>query len=229
MKATTEQAERLHRFAHDLRNRLIGLQQVLEHLRQGPSEEERNEFATFGEQQYFKALREVESLMDDLAVPRGSAQLTLDKVTLAGLVRGTVDQLQFRFQRKDQTVVLDLDEDLVVNGDTRMLTDLVEALLSNASKFSASGTTIEVRLHSEGKDAVIRVVDHGTGLCEKDLQHVFVRFAWLQNRPTSGESQGRGTLSRARDWAHAHRGTLTAHSEGNGHGCTFTLRLPKIR
>ena len=30
MKASAEQADRLHTFSHDLRNRLIGLQQVLE-------------------------------------------------------------------------------------------------------------------------------------------------------------------------------------------------------
>ncbi len=226
MKATAEQAERLHRFAHDLRNRLIGLQQVLAQLREGSPDPDREELAVFGEQQFFKALREVEDVMDDLGVERGSVKPVFAPVHLAELVRSHIDLMQHRFQRKRQLLELDLDEELSVQADTRMLGDVLDTLLSNASKFSAVDAVISVTTKADGHSAMILVKDNGTGLSAEDLERVFIRFAWLGNRPTGSESQGRGTLARAREWMIALGGGLTAESAGTGHGCTFTAHLP---
>ena len=227
MPVDAAQAERLHKFAHDLRNRLIGLQQVIERLREGPPAEEREEFAMFGDQQFFKALREVETLMDDLGVVRDPVIPSTTRIALHELVREQVDLMNYRFERKQQTIDLEL-EIVQVMADERMLRDLVDALLSNASKFAEPGTSIAVRCTTDGPNALFDVTDTGTGLSSADLQHVFHRFAWLANRPTGGESQGRGTLARARHWAIAHKGDLFAESAGVGKGCRFTLRLPSV-
>ena len=226
MKATAEQAERLHRFAHDLRNRLIGLQQVLEQLREGSPDPDREELAVFGEQQFFKALRDVEALMDDLGVERGTVKPVIACVRIADLVRTHIDLMQHRFQQKKQQLELDLDEDLTAQADARVLGNVLDALFSNASKFSPQNVTIAIGVKVDGDDAVITVEDHGTGLSAEDLERVFVRFAWLKNRPTGGGSQGRGTLARAREWMIAQGGTLVVHSPGEGQGCVFTGRLP---
>lgn len=227
MKASSEQAERLHTFSHDLRNRLIGLHQVLGRLKEPTPDDERVELGLYGEQQFFKALREVERLMDDLQVPRGITAPELRDIDLGVLLRERIDLLLFRFERKGQRIVTDIDEPLMAKADPRIIGDLIDALLSNASKFSPTGSDIEVGLHGNGSEVELRVQDHGTGLSPADLEQVFVRFAWLNSRPTTGESQGRGTLARALDWACAHGGSLSAESAGEGHGCTFTLRLPR--
>ena len=227
MKASPEQAERLHRFAHDLRNRLIGLHQAMDHLRTDVPNAERVELAHYGDQQFFKALREVEGLMDDLGVDRGIPQNEHSTVQLADEVHRQLDLLAHRFQRKDQLVTLELEDGLAVRTDARMLSESIAALLSNASKFSVAGTSIRVRTFTTEKMALLEVVDQGTGLSAADLDQVFVRFAWLENSPTSGESQGRGTLARAHKWAAALGGDLQAASAGVGQGCTFTLSLPQ--
>lgn len=226
MKASAEQAERLHRFAHDLRNRLIGLHQVLDQLRQSPSDADRAELGMFGEQQYFKALREVENVLDDLGVERGASKPVLENVDLSALVRTHAENLRFRYERKQQSIAMDLAEGILVHADARMLGDVVEALLSNASKFSSAGSPVQLRTSIDGSYAVIDVKDMGTGLSKEDLEQVFVRFAWLSNRPTAAESQGRGTLGRAHQWATAQGGSLRARSPGVGQGCTFTVRIP---
>ena len=226
MKADKEQAERLHRFSHDLRNRLIGLQQVLMQFGQQPAEEERQELIHFGEQQYFKALREVESLLDDFAVERGTATPELAPVALSPLVHKHIELMQHRFLRKRQPLELDLSDDLTVLADPRMLGDILDALLSNASKFSAQASPIVITTTADEGHAIVEIRDLGTGLSETDLEQVFARFALLSNRPTDGEAQGRSSLARVRDQALAHRGSLVAKSAGTGQGCTFTLRMP---
>jgi signal transduction histidine kinase len=225
MKASTEQAERLHRFAHDLRNRLAAMQQALAQMADAQAEE-RGQLTSFAEQQYFKAMRSTEELLDDFAIDRMPIVGEQRLLRLDELVRKAVAALEHRFSRKQQHVDADKLQVIEVRGDERMLLDLVSALLSNASKFSESGTTISLSLFQEEDAANLVVSDQGIGLDAEDLAQVFTRYAMLKGRTTAGEAQGRSTLARARQWAEAHHGSLTAKSEGLGKGCAFLLRLP---
>ena len=107
MKASADQAERLHGFSHDLRNRLIGLQQVLDRLREEADPSERKELLHYGEQQYFKALREVERLMDDMEVARNAVRPEPALIDPRILIRERMELLRFRFDRKGQNLTLD--------------------------------------------------------------------------------------------------------------------------
>lgn len=222
---TVHQAERLHKFAHDLKNRLAGLHQALHHV-SDTGNEERKELVEYGEQQFFKALREVETLLDDLGVERGEQTFDASPINLAGLVRTEAEHLKFRFDGKDQGLKLELDPDLMVKGDERLVASSVAALLSNASKFSPHGRSIEVELKKQGDHAELCVIDQGVGLTEDDLKKIFVRYEWLSSRSTNGEAQGRSTLARTAQWAKGMGGDLSAESSGPGKGCAFTLRLP---
>lgn len=219
------QAERLHKFAHDLRNRLAGMHQVLQHLAAGAVDAEQKQLVEFGEQQQFKALREVEQLLDDMGVVRHVQTLPCAAVPLAPLVEKAVQGLRHRFDRKQQSVLTDLPDGLQVMGHADQLFELLSALLSNASKFSSPNATIGVRAEVNDGAVLVHITDPGVGLSPADLEQVFVRYAWLSSRTTAGEAQGRSTLARARQWAQAMGGDLVAKSEGPGAGSTFTLVL----
>lgn len=225
MKATPEQADRLHRFAHDLRNRLGALQQALAQLNDAPPDE-REAMTAFAEQQYFKAMRATEELLDDLGIDRAQQPQRMEPMDLGGAVRRAIDLQAHRIARKQQHLTADLAPDVLVKGDPRMLEDLITALLSNASKFSPEGAAIAVTLTCGDGTASLSVRDAGIGMDEEDLAQVFTRYAVLKGRSTAGEAQGRSTLARARQWAQAHGGSLHAESPGPGQGAVFTLRLP---
>lgn len=225
MKATSDQAERLHRYAHDLRNRLAGIHQVLWQLRDADGDAQ-SELLVFAEQQYFKALRATEDLLDDLGVDRGVGRLNNEPLDLVRMVRSGTEALAHRFERKQQRIVTEMPDSLVLPADAHGIELVVNALVSNASKFSGPGSTIRIALHIDGDAAVLSVSDEGIGLDAEDLKQVFTRYAWLKGRPTAGEAQGRSTLARAAQWARAHAGMLEATSPGQGLGSTFTLRLP---
>lgn len=225
MKASAEQSDRLHRFAHDLRNRLAAIQQALAQMADASSEE-RVELIRFAEQQYFKAMRGTEELLDDFAIDRGPRLGELRLLRLDELARKAIAALEHRFSRKRQHVDAENLQAIAVHGDERMLVDLVSALLSNASKFSEAGSTIALSLTEQDGAAILVVKDQGIGLEAEDLAEVFTRYALLKGRSTEGEAQGRSTLARAKQWARAHGGDLTAASEGPGKGSSFSLRLP---
>ena len=226
--ATPAQAERLHHFAHDLRNRLAGIQQVLTQL-DDVAQSDRAQLIEFAEQQYFRAMRSTEELLDAFAVERGVGVLSFVTIDLHAVVTDALAALQHRFERKSQLVVIGMDENVHVPGDVHWLRELILALLSNASKFGASAGVIRVHLRKEPAHAVLIVADDGAGLDTDDLAHVFDRYAWLKSRSTAGEAQGRSTLGRAKQWAEAHNGSLVAQSDGPGKGSQFTLRLPLER
>lgn len=226
LKAGPEQAERLHRYAHDLRNRLAGMRQAMVHLGGGEEGMDPQELLLFGEQQFFKALRETEQLLDDLAVDRSPGTVRTAPVDLSALVRTAVADLAHRTERKQQSVVLSMPDTVAVLGDAHLLRDLVQALVSNASKFSGREATLTISLRPHGRMAVLTVADTGVGLSPADLEQVFVCYAWLSSTSTDGEAQGRSTLARAQQWACAMGGSLAAHSEGPGKGSTFSLNLP---
>jgi len=225
MKASPEQAERLHRFAHDLRNRLSALQQVLAQLN-GHATREQADLIAFAEQQYFKAMLATEELLDDFAIDRSPKLDAKQPVDLAACIGRAIDAQQHRFARKQQAVEQSIESGLFAFGDARLLEDLVCALLSNASKFSHAGRSISINLRQANGMAELTVADQGIGLDADDLRHVFTRYALLKGESTAGEAQGRSTLARAKQWAEAHDGELTATSNGAHHGSTFTLRLP---
>ncbi len=220
------QAERLHTFAHDIKNRIGGLWEAFRLLREGPPEGmEQNDLLTFAERGYFNAQRELEDLLDDLHVQRG---VTAERVRfeLTTSLKEALRNEDFRLRKKGQSVSVRGPELVHAMGDARWTSQILQALVSNASKFSPHGSSITIDVTVTNGFCQVRVTDEGCGLSQEDLKQVFRRYIILSSRSTAGEPQSRGTLGRAGQWAEAQGGTLTAGSEGLGKGATFQLTLP---
>ncbi|MDC0718784.1 sensor histidine kinase [Nannocystis bainbridge] len=95
-------------------------------------------------------------------------------------------------------------------------------LLDNAIKFSASGQEVTVDGEIEGGQVRFAVGDHGPGIDEADLPHIFEPF-WSTVR---GGKKGLGLgLSIARSIVDAHDGRMQVASDHTGTVFTFTLPL----
>lgn len=221
-----QREERLHQFSHALKNRLGSMWQAATMLHDMPEGPERAQLLEMAEKSYFNGARELEQLMEDFAVPRGITTIRPKAVELRAVLDKCISNIAFRTVKKQQGVSFPSGEEITVQGDPYVLDQLFEALLSNASKYSPKGALIEVGIRKLADAAIIEVKDHGTGLTEADLKDLFTRYALLSTRSTDGESQARGTLARARQWARVHGGTLSATSAGPGHGSQFSVSLP---
>ena len=123
----------------------------------------------------------------------------------------------------DRELTLDAPEPVVVLGDSDHLRQAIANLVSNAVRHTPPGAPIEVRTHKVDGTAIVAVRDHGRGLDDEALEHVFDRF-WQADRARAGAGAGLG-LSIAAAIAHEHGGTATA-ANAQGGGARFTLRLP---
>src|SRR4029079_11066967 len=117
--------------------------------------------------------------------------------------------------------------------DEAHLRQAVANLMSNAVSHTPPGTPIDVHAELSNGTATVRVRDHGSGLDETALAHVFDRF-WQADRARAGTGAGLG-LAIVAAIATEHGGTASATNVDNGTGTAdgtenagaeFTLTLP---
>jgi two-component system CheB/CheR fusion protein len=113
---------------------------------------------------------------------------------------------------------------LTVSGDPRRLQQVVLNLISNALQHAASAQGVGVRLHRDGGQAVLEVVDHGQGIPEEDGERIFERS--YQASADNGRGVGVG-LYLVQTIVAAHDGTVDVQ-QTDPHGTTFVVQLPLL-
>jgi CheY-like chemotaxis protein len=107
------------------------------------------------------------------------------------------------------------------------LQQLFWILLKNAAHFTPKGGKVDLVVRQENEEILIAIRDSGAGIPNDRLESVFDAFGGEDAQHRFG-SVGI-SLTLARGIAQAHRGDLTAQSEGVGKGAVFTVRLPLSR
>jgi two-component system OmpR family sensor kinase len=123
----------------------------------------------------------------------------------------------------ERSISLDAPEPVVVAGDQAHLRQAVANLVTNAVRHTPAGTPIEVAARLVDGSAVVSVRDHGPGLDDDQLLHVFDRF-WQADKARVGSGAGLG-LAIVSSIAAAHGGTATA-ANADGGGALFAIHLP---
>ena len=113
-----------------------------------------------------------------------------------------------------------------IPGDPVRLQQVVWNLLSNAIKFTPRGGRVQIRSERVNSHLEIVVSDTGQGISPEFLPHVFDRFRQADQK-TSRQHGGMGLgLAIVRHLVELHGGMVSASSEGEGKGATFTVMLP---
>jgi two-component system sensor histidine kinase MprB len=142
--------------------------------------------------------------------PEEPSDVRLDLVAEHAIERARRDRSGVEFKA-------DLEE-TVVNGVPETIERAVANLLDNAAKWSPAGGEIEV----EVRDGEVTVRDHGPGIDEEDLPHVFERF---YRAPAARGMPGSGLgLAIVKQVAEAHGGEVRAE-RAEGGGTRMILRL----
>ena len=118
------------------------------------------------------------------------------------------------------------DTPMPVNGNPARLAQILMNLLNNAAKYTPRGGQVLLSAEREMGTAVLRVRDDGAGIPAPMLESIFELF--VQSRRTLDRADG-GLglgLTLVRSLAMMHGGTVSAESEGEGHGSEFIVRLP---
>jgi len=169
-------------------------------------------------------------LVDDiLDVARGMAgnlRLDVKPVDLVGVAHRGVEAIAPAAVAKRLEVTVTASSPVSVLGDAGRLQQVVWNLLSNAVKFSGAGGHITIAVQSTNSHAELSVNDTGIGIAPAFLPFVFDKFRQADGSYTR-QHGGLGLgLAIARHLTELHGGSIEARSDGEGHGATFTVRLP---
>lgn len=170
-----------------------------------------------------------ESLLGDLLeisrYDAGAAVLDLETIDLASLVRRSVDSSRpLADRRGSEVTVTALSDPCPVECDPRRIDRVLRNLLDNAIEHG-EGHPIEVTVSSDETAVAVTVRDHGVGLSDADIAHVFDRF-WRADPARARTTGGTGLgLSIAVEDARLHAGWLEAWGQP-GEGACFRLTLP---
>jgi len=158
---------------------------------------------------------------------RDSALLpvTVEKVTVSSMAERARKLVSFMMESRKISVTINPSCDLELTADPTMIVRVITNLLSNAVRHSSDKSTVEVTAEQDGKMALIKVSDQGTGMTAEQVEELMTPFEQSdQHIHKDQEGTGLG-LSVSRYLVELHQGDLTLESSP-GHGTTAVIRLP---
>jgi PAS domain S-box-containing protein len=218
--------------SHELRtplNAIIGFSQVLHAQYFGKLNEKQSEYI----KDILDSGRHLLSLINDVLdlskIEAGKMELDLSRLKIADLLRNSL--VMIKEKAKAHRINLEVKiapeiEDLEIEADERKLKQVVFNLLSNATKFTPDGGSIEVAARKEAGGLLISVSDTGIGISAKEQVRLFEAFyqasGGIQDK-TPGTGLG---LNITKSIVEKHGGKIWVESEGLGKGSRFSFTLP---
>jgi PAS domain S-box-containing protein len=238
-QAIREQAEQLREsdrakdeflatLAHELRNPLAPIANSLEVLkRAGDNRDAAARARGTIDRQVRHLVRLVDDLLDVSRITRGQLELRRERVELSSVVEQALEACRPHLDVAGHDLTISTPGSAIfVEGDPVRLVQVLTNLLNNAAKYTPEGGRIALKIEVPGALVRITVTDSGIGIAPNMIEHVFDMFIRADHSlERAHDGLGIG-LTLARRLVELHGGTLTAKSEGLGHGSEFTLELP---
>jgi len=212
---------------HELRNPLAPIVTALALMERRAPELQRHERAVI-RRQVEHLTRLVDDLLDVSRITRGKVQLSRQIIELSGVLTRAIEIASPLLEKRRHRLTVDVSPTgLPVDADETRLSQVFQNLLTNAAKYSDSGSEICIAARCDADDIVIDVIDHGIGIAPELLPRLFQRFVQGERALDRAEGGLGLGLTIVENLLELHGGRISAHSEGVGHGSTFTVTLPR--
>ncbi len=218
--------------SHDLRKPLMLVQDIIETIQQGitnnsiQSIEDIQEDLTLiaDSNSYMSDI--TENYLDTQIITTGHLKLIIKETDIHKLINDVIKYNHANAQRKKITLHNNVDNTpLLIQIDKTRISQVLDNLIGNAIKFCSAENNILVNTQVKDQLLKISITDTGPGISEQDKQKLFTKFAKLSNKPTGNEvSLGLG-LYICKQIMELHKGTIHATDNPEG-GSIFTLTLP---
>lgn len=234
--------------SHELRTPLTAIKNSLDITLSGKTgdlAENTEKFLSMAKRNVTRLSGIINDLLDLSKIEAGKMDFKFAITKIEPVIEYVKTNLTEVAREKELTLNLNLDDNLAyIYADPHRLEQVLTNLVSNAIKFTEAGGNIEISTHiSDAKDlkyqscfedhlkplkgnyVVVCVADEGIGIEEKDLTHVFDKFAQIENslsRKVGGSGLG---LPIARQLLDAHNGAIWCESEVDK-GSKFFFAVP---
>ena len=227
--ASRAKDEFLAMLGHELRNPLSPIVTALHLMKLRGDAGTAREQAII-ERQLEHLMRLVDDLLDVSRITRGKVELRKEPVELSEVLMKAVEMAGPLLEQRGHRLEIDVRRHgLQCEVDPVRLAQVVSNLLTNAARYTPEGGRVDLHAWHEEGHVVIRVRDDGIGISAEMLPRLFDLFF---QGPRGIEREGGGLglgLALVKNLVELHGGSVSAASEGPGHGSEFVVRMPALQ
>ena len=208
---------------HELKTPIAVTKLNLETLRKRQLDEEMRERLIQNTLQEVNRLNDLcNNILVASQMEAGGYPMSTDELDFSSLVQSAVQDFKTRFPARK--IELESAGEADLNGDSLLLSMLVNNLIENAIKYSPKEKPVLVRIGSSPKFVQLEVIDEGVGVPDEEKNKIFDKFYRVgreANRQTKGTGLG---LYLARKIARDHNGDIAVTSN-KPTGTNFTVHF----
>jgi HAMP domain-containing protein/signal transduction histidine kinase len=169
--------------------------------------------------------RLIDDLLDLTRIDRGKVQLNFEIVDADTLLQNALEICQPEIDRKHLRSSLNLSAKRVhMRADPARLQQIFWNLINNAVKFTPPNGQITITTTNDsGEKLRVEIADTGMGIEPEALPKIFDAFEQGGRTQLGGLGLG---LAISKTLVEAHKGTITAQSDGRNKGSKFALVFP---
>jgi len=226
----------LANMSHELRtplNSIIGFSRVILKGIDGPitDTQQQDLSAIYSSGQHLLAL--ITDILDLSKIEAGKMEMQFADVNLGDLINSAMSTAVGLVKDKSIRLMQIVPPNLpAVRADTTRIRQVIINFISNASKFTESGSiTVEAAVvdnQQKQKEVMVTVTDTGMGIASEDQGRLFQPFTQVDDSPTR-KTGGTGLgLSISRSLIELHGGKIGLLRSEVGKGSTFFFTLPLV-
>jgi len=210
--------------AHELRTPLTTLKTHVEAFIDGVWEPTNERFETFYEE-IERLTKMVDNLRNLAKLEQINLNLTKSTINLSDELEKIIDTFKPLYIKKNYELSSSIAPGITAIIDKDKFKQIMNNLISNSYKYLKPNGQVHVVLEKEKQNIIIKVIDNGIGIPEKDLPYIFERFYRTdlsRNKNTGGSGIG---LTITKAFVEAHGGKIYVESKVN-EGTTFIVTFP---
>ncbi len=208
--------------AHDLRNPIGAVESIAMMMELDEIDEDTQDNVNMIKESCSKA----RGILDDLLEAAKNENINVietNKIELNLYLKSIVDA--WKIQNRFNVVVMSNVKELYAQLNKEKFTRVMDNLISNALKFSKDTDNVELHLNKKDNVISIEVKDHGLGIPQDMIPHIFERFSKAGRMGLKGEKSTGLGLSIVKQIIESHNGKISVSSI-EGKGTTFLIQLP---
>ncbi|ETI70764.1 sensor histidine kinase [Neobacillus vireti] len=165
----------------------------------------------------------VSSLLKLSKIDAGTVHFKKEVVSVKRLLQKALEPVLIPMDIKEQTVLLDGDDQVSFVGDLNWTAEAVINILKNCVEHTQEGGRITISFSENALFTEIVIADNGKGIAKEDLPHILKRF--YKGKNAGEDSIGIG-LAMAHSIITSQHGDIEVNSK-NGEGTQFRIKVYK--
>jgi len=219
-------SEFLSNISHELRTPLQSISGFTKLIMNGevPDQSTQQEFLQIIDSETAHLGNLINGLLDMSRLEAGRFKINRKPVMINELITESLKMFQSLARQKNIELTQNISPEIPpMELDSERMRQVVVNLVGNAIKFSDPGGSVKISAETREKELLFKVTDHGTGIREQNIKHLFERFYREEGETVRGGT-GLG-LYISKQIIEAHGGRIWAESR-LGKGSTFSFTLP---